>query len=121
MITSCGLKSRGRFRISIPPVSPVHLIIVINQGSIDPRHGGFWGPIPNPEKSVASTRDPVLAIWQAMKPLAEVHVPDAPHIAKILAEAEVVLFGLVLALIRRPEIAGPTAPAGMTSALLVNN
>ena len=94
---------------------------MINQGSIDPRHGGFWGPIPNPEKSVASTRDPVLAIWQAMKPLAEVHVPDAPHIAKILAEAEVVLFGLVLALIRRPEIAGPTAPAGLTSALLVNN
>jgi hypothetical protein len=29
--------------------------------------------MPNPEKSVASNREPALAIWQAMKPLAEVH------------------------------------------------
>jgi hypothetical protein len=80
------------------------------------------GTYSNPEKSVASTKDPALAIWQAMKPLAEVQArTDAPHIAKILAEAEVILFGLVLALIRRPEIAGPTASAEMTSALLAIN
>jgi hypothetical protein len=91
----------------------------INQGSIDRGHSGFWGSIPNPEKSVASNRDPALAIWQAMKPLAQVHArTDAPHIAKILAEAEVILFGLVLALIRYPEVAGPIAPAEMTSALV---
>jgi hypothetical protein len=93
----------------------------INQSSIDLRHLGFWGSIPNPEKSVASTRDPALAIWQAMKPLAEVHArTDAPHIAKILAEAEVILFGLVLALIRHPEVAGPIVPAEMTRALVID-
>jgi hypothetical protein len=40
--------------------------------------------------------------------------------ANILAEAEVILFGLVLALIRHPETAGPIAPAEMTSALVID-
>jgi hypothetical protein len=51
---------------------------------------------------VEFTREPVLAIWQAMKPLAEVQLrPDAPDISRMLAEAEAVLFGIVLALVRR--------------------
>ena len=70
---------------------------------------------------MASNRDPALAIWQAMKPLAEVHArTDAPHIAKILAEAEVILFGLVLALIRHPEMAGSIAPTEIISALVID-
>ena len=56
-----------------------------------------------------------------MQPLAQVHArTDAPHIAKILAEAEVILFGLVLALIRHPEVAGPIVPAEMTRALVID-
>ena len=42
---------------------------------------------------VAFSRDPALAIWQAMKPLAEVGArTDAPDIAKIVTEAEIILF-----------------------------
>jgi hypothetical protein len=53
---------------------------------------------------VAFSRDPALAIWQAMKPLAEVGArTDAPDIAKIVMEAEIILFGLVQALSRRLE------------------
>jgi hypothetical protein len=53
---------------------------------------------------VAFTKDPALAIWQAMQPLAAIHLrTDTPAIAKILAEAETILFGLILALVRRPE------------------
>jgi hypothetical protein len=49
---------------------------------------------------VAFSRDPALAIWQAMKPLAEVGArTDAPDIAKIVTEAEIILFGLVRAFI----------------------
>jgi hypothetical protein len=56
---------------------------------------------------VAFSKDPVLAIWQAMKHLAEVDArTDAADISKILAEAEMILFGLVLALIKRSEITG---------------
>jgi hypothetical protein len=52
---------------------------------------------------VALIREPALAIWQATKCLAEVQArTDAPDILKILAEAELILFGLVLALVRRP-------------------
>jgi hypothetical protein len=51
---------------------------------------------------VAFSRDPALAIWQAMKPLAEVGArTDAPDIAKVVTEAEIILFGLVRALSRR--------------------
>ena len=51
---------------------------------------------------MAFNRDPVLAIWQAMKPLAEVGArTDAPDIAKIVTEAEIILFDLVRALSRR--------------------
>ena len=51
---------------------------------------------------MAVSRDPALAIWQAMKPLAEVSArTDAPEIAKIVTEAEIILFGLVRALSRR--------------------
>jgi hypothetical protein len=57
---------------------------------------------------VAFTRDPVLGIWQAMKLLSEVHVPeDTPDISRVLAETETILFGIVLALVRRSELAGP--------------
>jgi hypothetical protein len=48
---------------------------------------------------VALTRDPVLTVWQAMNLLHKVHVqPDLPEISNILAEAEITLFALVLAL-----------------------
>ena len=51
---------------------------------------------------MAFNRDPALAIWQAMKPLAEDGArTDAPDIAKIVTEAEIILFGLVRALSRR--------------------
>ena len=51
---------------------------------------------------MAFSRDPALAIWQAMKPLAEVGArTDAPDIVKIVTEAEIILFGLVRALSRR--------------------
>ena len=53
---------------------------------------------------MAFNRDPALAIWQAMKPLAEVGArTDAPDIAKIVTEAEIILFGLVRALSRRQQ------------------
>jgi hypothetical protein len=53
------------------------------------------------------SKDPVLAIWQAMKPLAEVGPRiDAPDISKIVTEAEMVLFGLVRALARRLDSSG---------------
>ena len=55
---------------------------------------------------MAFSKDPVLAIWQAMKHLSEVNAKtDAADISKILAEAETMLFGLILTLIKRPEIA----------------
>ena len=48
----------------------------------------------------------MLAIWQAMKHLSEVNAKtDAADISKILAEAETMLFGLIVTLIKRPEIA----------------
>ena len=54
------------------------------------------------ESLVAFSRDPVLAVWQAMKPLAEIGArTDASDIAKIVTEAEIILFGLVRALSRR--------------------
>ena len=52
------------------------------------------------------SKDPVLAIWQAMKHLSEVNArTDAADISKMLAEAETMLFGLILTLIKRPKIA----------------
>jgi hypothetical protein len=61
------------------------------------------------EKLVAFNRDPALAVWQAMKPLAEIGArTDASDIAKIVTEAEIILFGLVRALSRRQENSGST-------------
>jgi hypothetical protein len=54
----------------------------------------FGGTPKTWRKLVAFSRDPALAIWQAMKPLAEVGArTDAPDIAKIVTEAEIILFG----------------------------
>jgi hypothetical protein len=45
------------------------------------------------------TRDPVLTVWKAMNLLDEVHVQsDFPDTSRILAEAEIALLNLVLAL-----------------------
>jgi len=61
---------------------------------------------------VAFSRDPALVIWQAMKPLAEVGArTDAPDAAKIITEAEIILFGLVRALSRRLENSESTVAA----------
>ncbi len=50
---------------------------------------------------MAPTRDPVLTVWQAMNLLDEVHVQsDFPETSRILAEAEIALSNLVLALAR---------------------
>jgi hypothetical protein len=56
---------------------------------------------------VTFSKEPVLAIWQAMKHLSEVNArTDAADISKGIAEAETMLFGLILTLIKRSEIAG---------------
>ena len=61
---------------------------------------------------MAFSRDPALVIWQAMKPLAEVGArTDAPDAAKIITEAEIILFGLVRALSRRLENSESTVAA----------
>ena len=50
---------------------------------------------------MAPTRDPVLTVWQAMNLLDEVYVQsDFPETSRILAEAEIALLNLVLALAR---------------------
>jgi hypothetical protein len=74
-----------------------------NQGSIRLMAMSVSGTPYRPgENLVAFSRDPALAIWQAMKPLAEVGArTDAPDVAKIITEAEIILFGLVRALSRR--------------------
>jgi hypothetical protein len=60
---------------------------------------------------VGTTKDPALAIWQAMKPLAKVGArTDAPDVVKIVTEAEIILFGLVRALSRRLENSESTSP-----------
>jgi hypothetical protein len=57
-------------------------------------------------KLVAFIREPALAIWQATKCLAEIHArTQAPEISKIIAEAEIILIGLMLALVRRSDTA----------------
>jgi hypothetical protein len=83
--------------------------------------------LPIGEILVAFSNNPVLAIWQAMKRLSEVNArTDAADISEILAEAETMLFGLILTLIKRPEIAGsisvPTARegSGVTSPFAIN-
>jgi len=66
---------------------------------------------------VAFSRDPALVIWQAMKPLAEVGArTDAPDAAKIITEAEIILFGLVRALSRRLENSESTVAADAVEA-----
>jgi hypothetical protein len=56
---------------------------------------------------VAFIREPALAIWQATKCLAEIHArTEAPGVATIIAEAEMILIGLMLALIQRSDISG---------------
>jgi hypothetical protein len=58
---------------------------------------------------VAFIREPALAIWQATKCLAEVQArTDEPEVSKIIAEAELILLGLMLALVRRSVISGST-------------
>ena len=53
---------------------------------------------------MAFTKDPVLAIWQAMQPLAAINIQaDTPAISKILTEAEMTLFGLIRAIIWHSE------------------
>jgi hypothetical protein len=53
---------------------------------------------------VVLTKDPVLAVWEAMNLLEEVRIcSDTPEISKALAVAEIVLFDLVAALVRRIE------------------
>jgi hypothetical protein len=87
-----------------------------NQRSIGLVANVASGTFSCPEKiSVAFTRDPVLGIWQAMKLLSEVHVPeDTPDVSSVLAETETILFGLVLALVRRSELAGPIFASAVT-------
>jgi hypothetical protein len=54
---------------------------------------------------VAFIREPALAIWQATKCLAEIHArTEAPSVSAIIAEAEMILLGLMLALIRRSDV-----------------
>jgi hypothetical protein len=62
---------------------------------------------------VAFIREPALAVWQATKCLAEIHArTDAPDVSNIIAEAEIILLGLMLALIRRADNSGsPSALA----------
>jgi hypothetical protein len=53
---------------------------------------------------VVVTRDPVLAVWEAMNLLEEVRIcSDTPEISKSHAVAETALFGLVAVLVRRIE------------------
>jgi len=82
----------------------------LNQSSIDIAEKiPVWGMPPAPENFVGMTKDPVLAIWRAMKPLAEVGSRiDAPYILKIVMAAETILFGLVRALARRLDGSGST-------------
>jgi hypothetical protein len=59
---------------------------------------------------MTSIRDPLLTVWEAMNLLEEVRIcSDTPEISKALAVAEIVLVGLVAALVRRIE---PMIPAG---------
>ena len=56
---------------------------------------------------MAFIREPALAIWQATKCLVEIHArTEAPDVSKIIAEAETILLGLMLALVRRSDILG---------------
>ena len=84
-----------------------------NQGSIRLVAKSVSGTPYRPgENLVAFSRDPALVIWQAMKPLAEVGArTDAPDAAKIITEAEIILFGLVRALSRRLENSESTVAA----------
>jgi hypothetical protein len=66
---------------------------------------------------VAFIREPALAIWQATKCLAEIHArTDAPEVSKIVAEAELILLGLMLALVRR-SVSGSAAALATPIAL----
>jgi hypothetical protein len=79
----------------------------INRRSTSPWQGSLWGPTPTRSKLVAFIREPALAIWQATKCLAEIHArTEAPDVSKIIAEAETILLGLMLALVRRSDISG---------------
>ena len=50
---------------------------------------------------MAPIRDPVLTVWQALKLLDRIHVQsDFPEVSELHAEAERVLFNLVLVLAR---------------------
>jgi hypothetical protein len=62
---------------------------------------------------VTRTRDPVLTVWQAMNLLDDVTLQsETPEISNILAEAEIILFNLVTALVRRTKETGPIFSEG---------
>jgi hypothetical protein len=54
---------------------------------------------------VTSIKDPLLAVWEAINLVVEADVfPDAPHVSKLVAEAEEALFRLTIELARRAEL-----------------
>jgi hypothetical protein len=60
------------------------------------------------DKLVAFTKDPVLAVWQAMSVLDKLRAQvDTPDLSEILTQAETALFSLVKALARHAKNAGP--------------
>jgi hypothetical protein len=72
---------------------------------------------------VAFTREPLLAVWEAMNLLEEVRIgSDTPEISNALAVAEVGLSGLIAALVLHAEPAAPTGirdPSGSSCASLL--
>jgi hypothetical protein len=64
----------------------------------------------NGAEPVASSKDPVLAIWEAINLLGDAHACPgaAPEISEILTEAERVLFSIALELVRRSGNNGAT-------------
>jgi len=65
---------------------------------------------------MAPIRDPVLTVWQAMNLLHEVDVQsDFPETSRILAEAEIALLNLVLALARCDKMRSISSEARVTT------
>ena len=54
---------------------------------------------------MAFIRDPLFVVWEAMNLIIEADVcPDAPHVSKLIAEAEEALLRLTIELARRAEL-----------------
>jgi hypothetical protein len=54
---------------------------------------------------MTSIKDPLLVVWEAINLVIEVDFfPDAPHVSKLVAEAEEALFRLTIELARRAEL-----------------